>query len=102
MKNNRNGCFICCKVGVSQGLKRGREESQDEMHEDVQQVNKPPLVDRFMYWYGKKLMQKWVKAVVLFVAAGMLAGLAYSAALLEVHFDFVDLLPTDRCVINSS
>jgi len=106
MKNNRNGCFICCKVGVSHGEKSGgdsspeggREESQDEMHDDDQQVNKPPLVDRFMHWCSKKLMQKWVQVVVLFVAAGMLAGLAHSATLLEVHFNFVDVLPSDSYV----
>jgi Niemann-Pick C1 protein len=53
------------------------------------------IADRFMVWYGKFLMQPWVKCLVLIGFAGLFSGFAYSASLLTQEFEFTDMVPDD-------
>lgn len=53
------------------------------------------VADRFMVWYGKFLMQPWVKCLVLIGFAGLFSGFAYSATLLTQEFKVTDMVPDD-------
>ena len=56
------------------------------------------IADRLMVWYGKFLMQPWVKCLVLVGFAGLFSGFAYSASLLTQDFKFTDMVPDDSYV----
>jgi predicted RND superfamily exporter protein len=54
--------------------------------------------DSIMNWYAKKLLQPWVKFIVIASFIALLAGCAYSTTKLQQQVNFRDLLPEDSYI----
>jgi len=88
LQANRRGCLVCSIV---------KDERNKDDEEETTQL---PLAERVMIWYSDKLLRPWVKVTVVVFFTALLAGLAYSTTLLEVKFDFLEVLPSDSYIAN--
>jgi len=88
IKDQRMDCCTCIRV-----RNVDEEENRDPDDSDMEH-----FADRFMGWYAEKLLQPWLKAIVLLGLVALAAGAAYSASLLRQDFKFTDILPDDSYV----
>ncbi|CAB9529309.1 Pick C1-like protein 1 [Seminavis robusta] len=93
IKANRRDCCVCFPVSATQ-----LGTHLDEDHDEAATV---PLPERIMSSYADKLLQPWVKAVILVGFAVLFGGLAYSASLMTQDFKLTDMLPSDSYVADN-
>jgi Niemann-Pick C1 protein len=89
---NRRDCCIC--------LVAKPKEMEDEQ---VVHSNEPPkkhCAEQFMIWYSDKLFRPWTKVFVVAVFTALFGLSIYSFSLIDVAFDFTDVLPRDSFLID--
>ena len=91
IQGKRRDCCFC----------QGGPKSEDKYDEvEASPGIQDSIADRAMLRYADFLLRPWVKGIVLVMFTLMLAGLSYSASLLEQEFKFLDVLPSDSYLVD--
>jgi Niemann-Pick C1 protein len=93
IKEHRRDC--CTWITV-----HSNNEEKDRQPESTVPVSKQhALGEKFMGWYAGKLLNPWVKAVVVLVFTALLIVCALSASELRQQFRLTDVVPNDSYLV---